>query len=103
MTHVYHLDVDLLGGLHALLAEKGPHFIELDIDKKGIDSDSKAITEDLRGRLLQEAKAFLELEIEVASRKARTLDADDSESDEDSKSAFSIDAARRAREDAAAY
>lgn len=103
MTHVYHLDVDLLGGLHALLAEKGPHFIEIDLDKTRDDLGSNAVTEQLRSSLLQEAKAFLELEIDVASRKATALETDDSESEEGSQTAFSMDSARRAREDAAAH
>lgn len=101
MTHVYHLDVDLLGGLHALLAEKGPHFIEIDFGKMR-EAESDDVTETLRARLLHEATAFLELEIDVASRKAAALETDENESEEDAPTAFALDAARRAREDAAA-
>ena len=101
MTHVYHLDVDLLGGLHALASQAGPHFIETDGVQTGEGSDAHAILQELRDRLLYEAKSFLALEIDVASRKAAALEGLKDANNEDARTAFEIDVARGAREQVA--
>lgn len=102
MTHVYQLDVDLLGGLHTLSAERGPHFIELDENVMHGETAANPNANKLRDRLLQEAKSFLEIEIDVASRKAAALAAGAANDANDTRSAFDIDAAHRARTEVAA-
>lgn len=103
MTHVYHLDVDLLGGLQVLATKPGPHFIELDIESQSEIVLSTMELQSLRTNLLEEAKSFLQLEIDVASRKADAYEGEGPAKRTDEASAFELDAAARARREVSLY
>lgn len=103
MTHVYHLDVDLLGGLQTLSAQAGPHFIEISVGDGSQQQACTLETSELRTRLLAEARSFLAIENEVALRKATSYESENAEDEETGSTAFAVDVAARARQEAALY